>query len=57
MAKLIKAGRPTKVYRVSLGGFDNHANEKDTHARLMGELDAAISGFLTSLKGAPRPTG
>jgi uncharacterized protein (DUF1501 family) len=54
VAKLIKAGSPTKVYSVSLGGFDTHANEKDTHARLMGELDAAVTGFFKALGTAPQ---
>jgi uncharacterized protein (DUF1501 family) len=49
VAKLIRAGSPTRAYSVSLGGFDTHANEKDTHARLMGELDAAVTGFFTQL--------
>jgi uncharacterized protein (DUF1501 family) len=53
VAQLIKAGSPTRVYQVSTGGFDNHAQEKDTHARLMGELDAALGGFMSSLKGSP----
>jgi uncharacterized protein (DUF1501 family) len=36
-----------------MGGFDNHAQEKDTHARLMTELDGAISGFMTAINGHP----
>ena len=52
VADLIAAGSPTRVYQVSMGGFDNHAQEKDTHARLMTELDGAISGFVTALRGA-----
>jgi uncharacterized protein (DUF1501 family) len=51
VARLIKAGAPTRVYQVSLGGFDNHATEKDTHARLMSELDDAVAGFFTSIHG------
>ena len=54
VARLIKAGSPTRVYGVSLGGFDTHANEKDTHARLMGYLDEAVSGFFTHLAGSPQ---
>ena len=57
VAKLIKAGSPTKVYQVSIGGFDNHAQEKDTHARLMAELDAGVSGFFQTLKGNPHARG
>jgi uncharacterized protein (DUF1501 family) len=40
-----------------MGGFDNHAQEKDTHARLMTELDSGISSFFTSLKGSPGALG
>ncbi len=57
VARLIKAGVPTRVYSVALTGFDNHATEKDTHARLMTELDQGISGFLQSLHGNPHGAG
>jgi uncharacterized protein (DUF1501 family) len=53
VARLVKAGSPTRVYGVSLGGFDTHANEKDTHARLMGYIDQAVTGFFKSLEGSP----
>jgi uncharacterized protein (DUF1501 family) len=49
VAKLINAGSPTKVYQVAMTGFDNHAQEKDTHTRLMGQLDQGISGFFRAL--------
>ena len=49
VGRLIKAGSPTRAYSVSLGGFDTHANEKDTHARLLGQLDAAVTGFFKQL--------
>jgi len=54
VGRLIKAGATTQVYQVSLGGFDNHAGEKDTHARLLSELDEAVTGFFTTLHGDPR---
>ena len=50
----IRAGVPTRVYAVSLGGFDTHADEKGTQSRLLGELDAAVSGFLRGLDGDER---
>ncbi len=53
VAQLITAGSPTRVYQVSMGGFDNHAQEKDTHARLLGELDAAIAGFMSAIGTHP----
>jgi uncharacterized protein (DUF1501 family) len=52
VARLVKGGSPTRVYGVNLGGFDTHANEKDTHARLMGYLDSAVSGFFKNLAGS-----
>ncbi|MBO0855605.1 MAG: DUF1501 domain-containing protein, partial [Nocardia sp.] len=45
---------PTRVYSVALGGFDTHAAERDTQQRLLGRVDAAISGFLGGLAGSPR---
>nr|WP_206313753.1 DUF1501 domain-containing protein [Streptomyces coryli] len=51
VAKAIKAGVPTRVFSVSLGGFDTHANEKNTQSRLLGEMDKALSGFLEEVRG------
>jgi uncharacterized protein (DUF1501 family) len=49
VSRCIRAGVPTRVYAVSLGGFDTHAAEKGTQSRLLGELDAAVAGFLDGL--------
>jgi len=57
VARLVRAGAPTQVYQVSLGGFDNHAAEKDVHARLLGQLDEAVSGFFDSLGRDPHGQG
>ncbi len=53
VARLVKAGAPTRVYGVSLGGFDTHANEKATHAGLMADVDEAVTAFFKSLEGSP----
>jgi uncharacterized protein (DUF1501 family) len=53
VAKLVKAGSPTRVYGVSLGGFDTHANEKETHAGLLADVDEAVGAFFKSLEGSP----
>jgi uncharacterized protein (DUF1501 family) len=50
VARLIAGGMPTRVYYVSLGGFDTHSNQEGTHARLMGELSAALTAFTGDLK-------
>ncbi|MDH6245595.1 DUF1501 domain-containing protein [Mycobacterium sp. OTB74] len=54
VARCIKAGVPTQVYTVSLGGFDTHANERGTQQRLLGQLDAAVTGFLQQMSSDPR---
>ncbi|GAA4788238.1 DUF1501 domain-containing protein [Actinomycetospora chlora] len=51
VAALVEARVPTRVYSVSLGGFDTHADERTTQQRLLGELDAALSGFADRLAG------
>jgi len=54
VARCIKAGVPTTVYTVSLGGFDTHADEKGTQQTQLGTLDAAMSGFLATMAADPR---
>ena len=49
VSRCVKAGVPTQVYAVSLGGFDTHADEKGTQSRLLGELDSAVTGFLADM--------
>ena len=57
VARCVKAGVPTRVYAVSLGGFDTHADEKGTQQAQLGVLDYALSGFLTDMAGDPRGRG
>jgi uncharacterized protein (DUF1501 family) len=49
VAGLIEAGVPTRVYSVSLGGFDTHADERGTQQRLLTELDGALTPFVQRL--------
>lgn len=50
VARLIAGGMPTRVYYVSQGGYDTHSHQDGAHARLMGELGAALSAFSADLK-------
>jgi uncharacterized protein (DUF1501 family) len=50
VSRLIAGGLPSRVYYVSQGGFDTHANQIPAHERLMGDLDAALSAFVADLK-------
>jgi uncharacterized protein (DUF1501 family) len=45
VAQCVEAGVSTRVFSVSLGGFDFHADEKAAQERLLGELDSALSTF------------
>jgi uncharacterized protein (DUF1501 family) len=50
IAAMIAGGLPTRVYYVSLGGFDTHANEKGRHDQLMTQLAQGVSAFWQDLK-------
>ena len=50
VGRLIAGGLPTRVYYVSQGGFDTHANQLPSHERLMNDLSAATSSFVQDLK-------
>jgi uncharacterized protein (DUF1501 family) len=54
VARCIELGAPSRVYSVSLGGFDTHADERGTQEELLSEVDAAVSGFLTRMTGSDR---
>ena len=49
VAALIHAGIETRVYYVSQGGYDTHANQLANHARLLGELSGAMQAFQKDL--------
>jgi uncharacterized protein (DUF1501 family) len=50
VAQLIAAGMETRVYFVSHGGFDTHANQADRHRTLLRDLSQAMQAFQTDLK-------
>ena len=45
LARLIKGNLGTKVYMISMGGFDTHGNQPLAHERLMTDLSIAIDNF------------
>jgi uncharacterized protein (DUF1501 family) len=53
VARAIATGARARVYSVSLGGFDTHANEKATQTRLLGAVDRDISAFLDRIRRTP----
>ncbi|MDQ2957237.1 MAG: DUF1501 domain-containing protein [Actinomycetota bacterium] len=54
VARCVAAGVPTRVYSVSQGGFDTHADEKDAQKNALGMVDKAVSDFLAQLAKTPR---
>ncbi|WP_422769758.1 DUF1501 domain-containing protein [Plantactinospora sp. WMMC1484] len=46
VAQCIETGVPTRVYSVSLGGFDTHAKERPGHDALLRQLDGALTAFV-----------
>ncbi|MEM1123191.1 MAG: DUF1501 domain-containing protein, partial [Bacteroidota bacterium] len=54
VARLIKGGLGTKVYMVSIDGFDTHANQLNDHPRLMSELAEGIATFYADLQKGGR---
>jgi uncharacterized protein (DUF1501 family) len=49
LARLIKGNLGTKVYMISMGGFDTHGNQPINHERLMTTLSIAIDNFYDDL--------
>ncbi|AUC78907.1 twin-arginine translocation pathway signal [Nonlabens sp. MB-3u-79] len=49
VARLIKGQLGTKVYMVTLDGFDTHANQAGTHADRMQKLSESIDAFYNDL--------
>jgi uncharacterized protein (DUF1501 family) len=49
VAQMIAADLPTRVYFVSLDGFDTHAQQLPGHAALLAELSGAVTAFLDDL--------
>jgi len=46
---MIREGLPTRVYYVSLGGFDTHAGQAPQHAGLMRQFSSAVAAFQEDL--------
>jgi len=50
ISKLIAGGFPTRVYYASQGGFDTHAGQVASHARLLGDMAESLKAFLADLR-------
>ncbi len=52
VARLIKGGLGSKVYMVTIDGFDTHANQADTHAFLVQMVADSIASFYEDLRAS-----
>jgi uncharacterized protein (DUF1501 family) len=52
VARCVKAAVPTRVYMVSLLGFDTHADERGTQEDLLRTLDDAVTPFLQEMRNS-----
>lgn len=50
VSRLILSGLKTRVYYVTLDGFDTHANQPDVHASLLKQWADALTAFLSRLE-------
>jgi uncharacterized protein (DUF1501 family) len=50
VAQLIGGGLPTRIFYVSQGGYDTHANQPGTHERLLTELGDSVKAFHDDVK-------
>jgi uncharacterized protein (DUF1501 family) len=53
VARCVEAGAATRVYSVSLGGFDLHADEKTAQESQLTKLDKALSAFAGRMAATP----
>lgn len=50
VAAMIRGGLPTRVYYVSLGGFDTHAAQRGRHDQLMKQFAQGIEAFWNDMQ-------
>lgn len=51
VAQLIDAGLGTRIYYVTLDGFDTHSQQPAAHAALVGQLSGAVHAFTRDIDG------
>ena len=47
---MIAADMPTRIYYVSMGGFDTHTGQDNRHRQLMTQLSSGMKSFFDTLK-------
>lgn len=52
VARMIKGGLGSKIYMVSIGGFDTHSEQANTHPGLMRALGDSVAAFFADLSAS-----
>ena len=52
VARLIKGQLGARIYVVSIGGFDTHAEQEPLHTQLLQEIGGAIKAFVADMEAA-----
>jgi uncharacterized protein (DUF1501 family) len=50
VSKLVAGGFPTRVYYAFQGGYDTHANQAQTHGRLLGDVAQSVRAFMEDIR-------
>src|SRR5690606_23767078 len=50
VSRMISGGLPTRIYYVTLSGFDTHANQQASHANLLARFSNGISAFMKDME-------
>lgn len=50
VAKLIDGGLQTRLFVVTISGFDTHSNQSTSHSNLLGQVNAALAAFILDLE-------
>jgi uncharacterized protein (DUF1501 family) len=50
VSQILTGQSGTRVFYAQLGGFDDHAQEKQQHAKLLEDLDVAVTAFYADLE-------
>ncbi|MCB0588590.1 MAG: DUF1501 domain-containing protein [Phaeodactylibacter sp.] len=54
VARMVKGNLGTKLYLVSIDGFDTHAEQEDMHTMLMSEVASQVKAFFDDLSAGGR---
>jgi uncharacterized protein (DUF1501 family) len=57
VAQMIAANLGTRVFYVSIGGFDTHSNQKPTHANLLTQVSEGLAAFQQDLERMGKADG